>query len=268
VHAVAPVAVWGHRNVLWLLIQRDLTLKYQSSALGYFWSLLEPLAMAGTYWFVFGVLYDTQIGPDGGSYPLFLISGLFAWMWVNSALAESTGALTAQARLITTMKVPRQVFPIARSLGRGAEYLAGLPILIGFAIAFHAPFGASLLALPLALVLQAILLVGLALFIAPLNVLFRDVERMMRLVQRLLFYAAPVIYPLDLVTGSGLPGWVQAVYLANPLVGVFQLHHAAWYPAEFPSTGLLATSVVGCLAVFFAGWWTFRRLEPAVLKEL
>ena len=65
-----------------------------------------------------------------------------------------------------------------------------------------------------------------------------------------------------------MPEWAKIVYELNPLVGIFELFHAVWYPSEFPSAGLLIASVVGSLVLFFGGWWVFRRLEPAVLKEL
>lgn len=269
-------ALWSHRTSLRILVRRDLAVKYQQSVLGYLWSLIEPLGLGAIYWFVFGVLYsrDTNrhLGDAADSYPLFLLTGIFAWMWTSSALSEATNALTGQARLITTMNVPRQVFPIGRVTGRFAEYAAGLPILLAVAVGYAASGrvepGWSLLALPLAVAVQAVLLVGLALLLSAVNVLMRDVERFMRLVVRVLFYATPIIYPLSLVRDADLPGWLKAAYELNPLVGIFQLHHAVWYPDEFPDARLLATSVGVSLLVLAAGWWTFRRLEPAVLKEL
>ncbi|MEU4716950.1 ABC transporter permease [Micromonospora purpureochromogenes] len=269
-------ALWSHRNSLRILVKRDLAVKYQQSVLGYFWSLIEPLGMGAIYFFVFGVLYsgDTErhLGQAAESYPLFLITGIFAWMWTSSALSEATNALTGQSRLITTMNVPRQVFPIGRVTGRFAEYAAGLPILFAVAAVYAAHGkvhpGWSLLALPLAVLVQATLLVGLSLLLSAVNVLMRDVERFMRLIIRVLFYATPIIYPLSLVRESGMPGWVKVVYELNPLVGIFQLQHAIWYPDEFPDARLLATTVAGSLLALVAGWWAFRRLEPAVLKEL
>jgi ABC-2 type transport system permease protein len=269
-------ALWARRNALRILVRRDLAVKYRQSVLGYFWSLIEPLGMSAIYWFVFGVLYsrDTSrhLGEAAGSYPLFLITGIFAWMWASSALTEATTALTGQARLITTMNVPRQVFPIGRIVGRFAEYAAGLPILAAIAVVYAARGevrpGWSMLALPLAVAVQAVLLAGLALLLSAVNVLMRDVERFMRLVIRLLFYATPIIYPLSLVRESGMPGWVKTAYELNPLVGIFQLHHAVWYPGQFPDARLLASTVAVSVLVLVAGWWAFRRLEPAVLKEL
>jgi ABC-2 type transport system permease protein len=266
----AVAAVWRSRNVLGLLVRRDLNVKYQQSVLGYLWSLLEPLTVAATYWFVFGLVYDTKVAPDGGgSYILFLASGLFAWIWVNAVLSGATTALTSQARLITTIRVPREVFPIGRVFGKFFEYVAALPVLLVIAIATRAEFGWSLLVLPLAIAVQGLFLVGVALILASTNVMLRDVERFVGLAQRVLFYGVPIIYPLHKVIDmERLPDWVKVVYQANPLVGIFQLHHAAWFPREFPPPPLLASSVGTSVLVFLIGWWVFHRLEPAVLKEL
>ncbi|MFE9692563.1 ABC transporter permease [Micromonospora sp. NPDC005806] len=269
-------ALWSARHSLRILVKRDLAVKYQQSVLGYLWSLIEPLGMGLIYWFVFGVLYSgatrRHLGDAAGSYPLFLITGIFAWMWASSALSEATNALTGQARLITTMNVPRQVFPIGRVTGRFAEYAAGLPILIGIAAIYAAHGkihpGWTLLALPLAVTVQFVLLSGIALLLSALNVLMRDIERFMRLIIRVLFYATPIIYPLTLVRDSGMPTWVKVGYELNPLVGIFQLHHSIWYPDEFPDARLLVVTVAGSLLVLAVGWWAFGRLEPAVLKEL
>jgi ABC-2 type transport system permease protein len=94
-----------------------------------------------------------------------------------------------------------------------------------------------------------------------------DVERFMRLVQRFIFYGTPIIYPLQQVEDNLDSPWIW-IYKANPLVGIIELHHAAWYPQTFPSATLLTVCIVGCLVTFVVGWFVFRRLEPAVLKEL
>jgi ABC-2 type transport system permease protein len=98
--------------------------------------------------------------------------------------------------------------------------------------------------------------------------MLQDIERFMRLINRLLFYSAPLLYPLQMVRDSSLPDWAKQIYMANPLVGILEIHHAAWFPGLFPSAQLLATTLAGCLITLVAGWLVFRRLEPAVLKEL
>jgi len=270
------VDVWRSRNVLRFLVRRDLAIKYQQSVLGYLWSLIEPLMMGAIYWFVFGFLYGRRASPEGGPpYIVYLMSGIFAFMWVTGVISEATGALTGQKALITTMNVPREVFPIGRVLARFAEFAAGVPVLLVIVLILNAvsgpdeqaTFGWTLLAIPLAVVLQGIFLVGVALLLSSINVMLRDVERFMRLVQRFIFYGTPIIYPLHQVESNLGTPWIW-VYKSNPLVGIIELHHSAWYPQTFPSPTLLIVCATGCVVTFVVGWLVFRRLEPSVLKEL
>ncbi len=258
------------QDVLALLVRRDLAVKYQDSALGYLWSLLEPLGMALVYWFVFGVVYHS----DGSALPLHVVVGIFAWMWAQSAITESTKALSSQANLITTIKAPRAIFPLGRVVARFAEYLAGIPIIVGFVILFrnHAHVGLNLAWLPAAIGLQFVLLSGIALILSSVNVLYSDVERMMRVVTRMLFYLAPIVYPLSRITGvhghGGLPAWGVRIYELNPFVGIFQMQHAAWEAGQFVPPTLAVKAIIGSALVLWLGWWTFHRLESTVLKEL
>ena len=274
--AVEVGTIWRQRSVMGMLVRRDLAVKYQSSMLGYLWSLIDPLAQALIYWFVFGVLYGRKGEADAmghASYPLFIVSGIFAWMWMSAGINESAHALSSQSKLITTMRVHRQIFPISKVLARSVEFLVGIPVVLVFALLFGGYFGWHLLAIPLGMLIQMVLLIGVSLIMSPLNVLFRDVERMTRLIVRILMYSAPVIYPLARVTGtpgheSTLPGWFQFLYQCNPLVGIMELQHGAWIAPMFPSAQLVIMSATGSLIVFMLGWWVFNRTESAVLKEL
>lgn len=271
-------ALWRHRQTLRVLVQRDLAVKYQKTVMGYFWSLLEPLGLATIYWFVFGVVMGVGDRDDPAlsnvDYSLYIVSGIFAWMWASSAMSEATSCLTSQSSLITTMKVPREVFPVARVVARFFEFLAGIPIIVIFALIGGGlqagTFGWNLLLLIPAVALQAVLLTGLAFILASVNVLYRDVQRFMRLVTRILFYALPSIYPLSMVINqTRLPDWIKQIYLTNPFVAVIELHHEAWIPAlNNLSWRLILTSVAISVFLLFFGRWMFHRLEPKVLKEL
>lgn len=262
-------ALWRHRQTLRVLVQRDLAVKYQKTMMGYLWSLIEPLGMAAIYFFIFGILYDADdIGTAG--YALHIVSGIFAWMWASSAMTESTTCLTSQSSLITTMRVPREVFPVARVFARFAEFVAGIPIIVLFAIFVGGSdvWGWNLLMLPVAIAIQAVLLTGISFILASANVLYRDVQRFMRLVMRMLFYAAPVIYPFTRVEDAAMPEWLKTAYQANPFVGIIRLHHGAWIPEELPGWRPVAYSAVLAVLLLFFGRWLFHRLEPRVLKQL
>ncbi|HIV57134.1 MAG TPA: ABC transporter permease [Candidatus Stackebrandtia faecavium] len=264
-------AMWRHRRTLRVLVQRDLAVKYQKTVMGYFWSLIEPLGMAAIYWFVFGLIYAREGDlPEGVTFGLYIVAGMFAWMWANQAMSESATSLTSQASLITTMRVPRELFPVARVIARFAEFLAGLPVLIGFAIFGGGQFGWNLLVLPVAVLLQAVLLTGFAFILASVNVLYRDVQRFMRLAMRILFYATPVIYPIGKIMDlDKLPDLAKTIYHLNPLVGVIELHHYAWIADDrYFSLTFVLINAATAIAVLFFGRWLFHKLEPNVLKEL
>lgn len=263
------MALWRHRQTLRVLVQRDLAVKYQKTAMGYLWSLIEPLSMALIYWVIFGIIFDRD-DVDGVSFALYVVSGIFAWMWASHAMTEATSSLTSQSALITTMRVPREVFPVSRVFARMAEFVAGIPIIVAFAVIFGSTetWGPNLLLLPVAVLLQAILLTGISFLLASLNVLYRDVQRIMRMALRLMFYAAPTVYPFDRVVKADMPQWAKVVYEANPFVGIIRLQHGAWIPGEIPGWGVIAYCAGFGLVLLFLGRWLFRRLEPAVLKEL
>jgi ABC-2 type transport system permease protein len=262
--------VWRGRGILGLLVRRDLAVKYQSSVLGYLWSLIEPLTIAGIYWFIFGVLYNQRAGDDNVPYVLFLASGLFAWIWINGVLSDATTAMTLQSRLITTIRTPREIFAIARVFGKFIEYAAALPVLLLIAVALHGRFTWHLLYIVPAILVEFVFLIGIALMLSAFNVLLRDTEKFVRLLQRLLFYALPVIYPISRVlhpAHARIPGWVQDAYQCNPLVGIMELHHAVWYDVP-PAPLAVWAAVVGSMVILVLGWVIFRALESAVLKEL
>ncbi|WP_461002197.1 ABC transporter permease [Streptomonospora sediminis] len=274
--AARALSVWRNRQVVGLLVRRDLKVKYQSSVLGYAWSMLEPLAMAAVYFFVFGLIFGTGRGVPGGGdapggYPLFLISGLLPWLWFSQSLGQAPTALITHAKLITTMQVPREIFPIQAVAAKFVDYLFTWPVLLVFAVALGGRTSAQglLVWLPLAVTVQLVFSLGMTLLLAPVNVLVRDVERVVRILNRVLFYASAIIIPSALVLESDrFPAWFVTLFQFNPLLGIFKMHHAVWYPADAPNALILATSIGGSVLVLIAGYLAFRRLEAAVLKEL
>src|SRR3954468_21542427 len=149
-------AVVERRPIIRLLIARDIKLKYEQSALGYFWSILEPLLLAGVYWFVFSRIGRLQI-PD---YPLFIISAIMPWLWVSHVISESTRALTSDAKLVKTTALPREIWAIRVVGARFIDFLFAMPVIVAFAFAFQHPPTIYILAMPLAILIQGALLLG------------------------------------------------------------------------------------------------------------
>jgi ABC-2 type transport system permease protein len=261
-----PRARWSpferYRRSLWLLTSRDLKVRYTTSALGYLWSILDPLLMAGIYFFVFVFVFQRNV-PGQEPYIVFLLSGLLPWTWFNGAISDATRAFTSEGKLIRSTTIPRTIWVGRIVLSKGIEFLASIPVLIVFALVFGASFHwQAVLWIP-AIILQTALIFGLGLIIAPLVVFFRDLERAVKLILRLLFYASPIVYGLaDL-------NELHLTFLAafNPLSGILGLYRSAFFPQDLNwfdvavSTGMTALIVV-------VGILVFRRTIRTVLKEI
>jgi len=259
----APGSARRYLHSLWLLSARDLKVRYSTSALGYLWSVLDPLVMSAIYWFVFTQVF--QRGDIGGSpYIVFLIAGLLPWVWFNSAVSDLTKAFKKDARLVRSTAIPRSIWVNRIVLSKGVEFAFSIPVLALFAV-FAVPrveLNALILLFPLGILLQVVLLVGLGLIVAPLCALWGDLERTTRLVLRALFYASPIIYGLP-----DLPSPFRELALFNPLTGVFSFYRAGLFPDQFDP---LAIGIAAAMSLLFlaVGVLVFRSLEPAVLKEL
>lgn len=259
----APGSPRRYLHSLWLLSARDLKVRYSTSALGYLWSVLDPLVMSAIYWFVFTLVFQRN-GIGGEPYIVFLIVGLLPWVWFNSAVSDLTKAFKKDARLVRSTAIPRSIWVNRIVLSKGVEFAFSIPVLILFAT-FAVPrveLNALILLFPLGILLQVILLVGLGLIVAPLCALWGDLERTTRLILRALFYASPIIYGLP-----DLPSPFRELALFNPLTGIFSLYRAGLFPGQLDP---LAIGVAAGMSLLFLaiGVLVFRRLEPAVLKEL
>ena len=243
----SPVA--RYRHSLWLLTVRDLRVRYSTSVLGYFWSILDPLVMAAIYWFVFTRVFDRTVGEQ--PYIVFLLSALLPWMWFNGAIGDCTRAF------------PRTIWVNRLVLSKGIEFLASIPVLALFAILFPTPLHWEAVFFPLAILIQFVLTIGLGLIIAPLVVFFRDLERAVKLILRFLFYASPIIYGLPDLRDLGL----ERVAAFNPLAGIFALYRGAFFPDQLDWFAV-AVSAAMSLAILGLGLLVFRRTERSVLKEI
>jgi len=247
---------------LWLLSARDLRVRYATSLLGYLWSVLDPLVMSLIYWFVFTQVFNRGDRIGEAPYIVFLIVALLPWVWFNTSVSDFTRAFRKDSRLVRSTAIPRSIWVNRIVLSKGVEFLCSMPVLVLFAIFAGAEVGWGLLWFPVAMLLQTILLVGLGLLIAPLCVLYSDLERTTALILRALFYASPVIYGL-----SDLPAPFDTIGAFNPLAGIFTLYRVGFFPDQWQTVPVITAAVMS-VAILALGVVVFRRLEPTVLKEL
>jgi len=249
-----------YRNALWLLAKRDLRVRYSTSALGYLWSILDPLLMAAIYYFVFTQVFNRDVGET--PYIVFLLTALLPWTWFNGTVSDSTRVYLVESKLIRSTKIPRTIWVASLVLSKGIEFVASIPVLVFFAVATGARVHWEAFYFLLAIVLQAVLTLGVGLIVAPLVVFFRDLGRAVKLMLRFLFYASPIIYGV-----TDLPPSLHVLAAFNPLSGILSLYRSAFFPTQFDAF-TVAVGAAMSLVLLGIGIIVFRRTERAVLKEI
>lgn len=245
------------------LVEKDLKVRYKRSFLGFLWYLLKPLFSMAVYTVVF-----TRIIRFGGSirhFSLFLLTGLLPWNFFSASLSASARTLLDNHKLIRSIYFPRTALPVSAVLANSVHMILAMAMLeLVLVLSGHTP-SLSLLMLPVAVVMLAMLTSGFAMMISVGNVYYRDVSQFLEVLLLAWFYASPVIYPL----GEGLiPGSMERVIMFNPLAGALNIFHALMYHGTWPEpwawvslTGWTAFSLI-------AGLLVFKRAEPSVVKEL
>lgn len=257
--------LFKNRRILWLLIQRDLKVRYADSFLGYLWSVLEPLMMGALYWFVFVLIFQRQMGND--PYIIFLLAGLLPWTWFNAGLTEGSKALLSQRALVASTALPRQIWVLRSVGGKAIEFIFSIPVLLLFMVFFPPQLNGALPMFLVAMLIQLVLLLGLGFLLAPLTMLYRDLDPVIRIVNRALFYASPIIYSIDHVFEVGLPRFAERIYEFNPISGIMEAYRAGFFPDPI-RYDLILNSAIFAVVVFVIGWISFGRMERTVLKEV
>ena len=257
--------VMARREVLSTLVRRDLTVRYAGSPIGYLWTIIDPLAMAFIYFAVFGLIFQGRsVGYQ--PYVLFILIGVLVWQWFLQCVTETSRSLQAEARLVRSNNLPRELWVVRVVIAKGIEFVLSLPVLGAFALYFiirgEAHLNWRLLLVPLAIGVQSMLMVGLGLMLAPVTVLFNDTSRVVRIALRVGFYATPILY------GShALPAAVRDLLMFNPMSGILEMYRSGFFPAEFNWQAMVISMVISVL-MLVVGTRVFQKLEPAVLKEI
>lgn len=253
---------------MWNLTLRELRSKYKRSALGWFWSLLNPLSSIVIYSVVFGSLFEL-VAPKGNpselsSFTLWLTCGLLPWNFFATAIGSGTGSIVGNASLIKKVYFPREYLVASTVLSWLVSFLIEMTVLVfTFLLWGHIAFQW----LPLVLVVaffQALFGLGFALALSALNVYFRDIQHLIGIVLQIWFYLTPIVYSMD----RYIPSAWHAVYKLNPMVHFVTAYRNLLFDGRFPGGESIAYLVVGAIGSFILGLLLFRKLEPRMVEEL
>src|SRR5260221_2350130 len=205
-----------YRGLIQSLVARELKARYRGSALGFFWSFVNPLLLVSVYTFVFVEVLPGLHSKEIEPYGLFFFCGILPWTWFTSSLAESTGSLISGGNLIKKVLFPAEILPIVSVLSNLVHFLMGLPILAAFLVYYPRPPDLlDLLWFPVVVAVQLVFTTGLALILSALSVHFRDIRDILTNVLTLWFFSTPIIYRIQ-----EAPGLTKAVLDCNPMTHV------------------------------------------------
>lgn len=246
--------VWSFRDLVYILIMRDVKLRYKQTMLGIAWVILQPLVASVIFAVIFGRF--ANLPSDDVPYLLFVFSGLLAWNFFAGALQRAGNSLVGDARLISKVYFPRMVIPIASAAAVLVDFAVACVVMLVLLIIHAWGLTVHVLVLPVLLAILLLIVVGVSLFISALNVYYRDFSYALPFAIQVWMYLSPVVY-----SGNLIPDAIKPLYALNPLVGVIEgFRWALLGTGEFPLLPLLFSFAAGML-LFITGAFVFQRVE-------
>jgi lipopolysaccharide transport system permease protein len=247
--------LWDSRELLYFLVWRDVKVRYKQTVLGVAWAVLQPVLTMLVFSVFLGAL--VRVPSEGLPYPVFAYAALLPWQLFAHTITECGNSLVANQQLITKVYFPRLVIPIAAVLAGLVDFAVAFTVLIGLMVHYGIPLSAAVLSLPVFLLLTVAVALGVGLWLAALNVQYRDVRYTLPFLTQLWLFATPVAYPTSLV-----PETWRWLYALNPMVGVVEGFRWALVGAgRAVGGGPLTMSALATLLVLAGGVAYFRRME-------
>ena len=257
IHRIAEL--WRVREFIGALVLSDLRIRYRRSTLGFFWSLLRPLLMV----VIFTVVFSVYLRLGVPNYPIFFLSGFLPWLFLSSSLTEAANVLPSHEALVKRARFARLVLPFASVFSNLIHFLLALAVFSPFLLLMGPAPTIRLALLPLAIVLQVILVLGFGTFLAAANVFYRDIGQALDILLMGWMFLSPVIYPARMIPEQFLP-----LYRLNPMVHLIGLYRSALLGEALPPWSSLAYLLAWALVALAVGLMVFTRFESDFAKEL
>jgi len=250
--------IYRYRDLVFALVARELKVRYRRSAIGFAWTMLQPLLMMLVLQVVFNSLFRFRL--DEGNYPVFALAGILFWNFFSQSIVASMNSLKANTAILRKLPVPKAVFPLATVISGLINLVFALvPLLLILLVTRH-PMGPSLLFLPVSVLLAGLFTLGAGLLLSPLAVFFSDVVEMIGVLLSILMYLTPVFYPMKILEGSKYLPLVRF----NPVRSILEVFRDPIYLGKVPPLSHLSVCLGIAVAALLLGGWAFRRSSDRI----
>lgn len=246
--------LWDYKELLYFFVWRDFKVRYKQTIIGIGWAIFQPFMTMVVFSIFFGTLL--KIPSDNVPYPIFVYTGLLFWSFFSSALSETSNVLISNQSIITKVYFPRLILPLSSVATKLVDFAIASVILAGMMIYYgYTPHLSGLFILPLLLAITFMASVGGGLFLAAINVKYRDVRYVLPFFIQILMFVTPVIYPASV---AGKYSWILAL---NPMMGVIQSARAGLLGTAPINWALIGISFVACAVLLTIGVIYFKKVE-------
>ncbi len=245
-----------YRDLIQVLVARELKVRYRRSAIGFLWTMLQPLLTMLVLHVVFSTLFRFNVR----NYPVYALSGILFWNFFSQSITASMNSIRGNASILKKLPVPLEVFPVATVLSGIINLLFALIPLLGLVVLTGHPVGPSLLFLPVSILIAAAFTLGAGLLLSPLAAFFSDVVELIGVCLTLFFYMTPIFYPMEIVSGHRF-SWVIRF---NPARSILEVFRDPIYLNKIPPITHLALALAVTLVVLVVGVASFRRMKSRI----
>ena len=250
--------MWQYRELIRNLTVADLKNRYQNTALGFFWSLLSPLLLAGVLYFVFRHLFGGE-----ENFAINLIVGIMAWRFFANGTTTSLGAVIGKASLVTRVYIPRQILALSNILANlissMLEFIVLLPIIL--VLVGHLPV--TVLLFPLIHVIYFFFMYGAGLLLSSLYIYFRDLNQIWEVLVTVLFFCSPIVYPMSII-----PAYLMPYYLCNPVTLFINIYRDIMVAGNLPALYSVVVVIGFAVAAYLVGSFVFNKLQRRFAEEI
>jgi lipopolysaccharide transport system permease protein len=249
-------AVWRYRELLIVLIFRDIQVLYKQAALGVAWAIIQPVFAVIIFSIIFG--HFARMPSDGIPYPVFAFAAVLPWTYFAEAVRRCGTGLVADSELVRKVYFPRLIIPLAGVIAPMLDFVIAFVVLLCVMLWFDVMPSFRLLVAPPLLVISALLALAIGLWLGPINVRFRDVKYTLPFMLQIWMYATPIVYPLSIV-----PAQWKWLYSLNPMVGVVEGFRWAVFGKGDPNVVAIGLSLFIIAVLLIGGLIFFKRMEQS-----
>lgn len=252
--------LWAYRQMVYSLVKKDIRGRYKGSVLGFLWTFINPLLQLAVYTIVFSVIMKNGIEK----YYIYLFVVLVPWIFFSTSVTSGSSSVLASKDMVKKIYFPREVMPIACVTGNFVNMLLsfvvifGVLIFTGWGINFWA-----VLCLPLIMIVEYILALGIAMLTSALTVYLRDLEYVLNIIAMAWMYMTPVMYGPEMV-----PEQYRFIWNLNPMTPIAMAYRDILYYKQMPEMATLIHAFVMGVVILVLGYWIFRKLQKGFAEEL